>query len=180
MGKKLKRLLVIEDDPNHLADAKSVFGDVEGLDVLYAEDGKQARKAFGVSNFTSLYGLQDIVDGVITDLFFPLAPGEFRVEAVNEGPNGLIIGALCQRAGIPYVICTSGYHHGSKYEWASQMSSAMAGDAPIFVDCDPGRGRDGETNYDGESPHKPWREAYEILKDLVEQQLEAPPVETGS
>jgi len=162
---KLERLLVVEDDSKYLADAKRIFENLKDLEVFYAENGAQVRKLLGVYNFGSLEGLQDVVDGVIIDLFFSLGPNEFK-EEVNSGPNGLIVGAFLRRAKIPYVLCTSGYHHGSKYEWANQMNIAM-GDAPL-IDYTPLPG----ASYEEESSHKNWYEVYRVLKQKCKEREE--------
>lgn len=214
--KELTRLLVIEDNPSHLAEARAFFSGVSGLETQYVETLHDALGEHGwggriyeegasndnpkwydrVSQFKKeegipvdssklteehiqriqAYGTQleeqgiprlivgertILVDGVITDLFFPMGR-RTRVEELDNAPNGLIVGATCQRVGVPYVICTAGYHHGRKYEWANQMNRAMG--APDMIDSyTPG-------NNEAEAEHKNWKSAFAMLKQIVEKQ----------
>jgi len=96
-----------------------------------------------------------LVDGVITDLFVPISNRGLR--EINEGPNGLVVAATCQRLKIPYIICTAGYHHGSKYNWANHMHRAMGG--PEMID---------NGGSESEAEHKDWKSAYKVLKEIVE------------
>jgi hypothetical protein len=213
MTNKLEHILVIEDTPSHLAEAKKFLETVRGLRTEYAITANEAigelgsggklyvaelgednprwyskmetfRKQNNLPKYPSPstdeqlraiqeYGRQletqgvprtigrkitPLVDGVITDLFFPM--GENLIAEINQGPSGLIVAATCQRLKIPYVICTAGYHHGSKYEWANLMHRAMGG--PEMIDCY------NSSNPNTEAKHKNWEAAYEALRKIVE------------
>jgi len=212
-NKKLERLLVIEDTPSHLKDAKRFFEAVQGLRTEYVTTANEAigerglggklyqrepsddnpewyakiKKFIRQQGFSDDYkkrteaqarrivtygdqleaqgiprtiggGITPLVDGVITDLFFPILGR--GIQGLDDAPNGLLVVATCKGVEIPCVICTAGYHHGRKYEWANLMNRAMGN--PDMVDCyTPG-------NNDAEGQHKNWKAAYETLKEIVE------------
>jgi len=152
-------LLVIENDEKHLADAKEIFESIDGLQTQYASDWMRAQQI--MFEWSTTLGLplnkdNPLVDGVITDLYFPMYI-EDPQEIYNDKPNGLIVAATCQNIDLPYVICTAGYHHGSKYEWANKMHRAMRG--PEMIDAS----RD-----EYEANQKNWKEAYDKLKKIIE------------
>jgi len=89
----------------------------------------------------------------ISDLFFPYAEGH------EQMANGLVVAATCQKYCLPFVICTAGYHHGTKYEFPNRVLRAMGSE---MVDCH----TDGQK--DAEGPHKNWQKAYTIVKELCE------------
>ena len=183
--KTLERILVIEDHPKHLEDAKRFFGSVDSLKTTYATSALEALgegnhrlgMLDGAETNDESYPENSVirpVDGVITDLFFPYMrirewnePAmKERLAVINEAPNGLLIAATCQKRGIPYVICTSGGHHGNKYEWANKMNRAMGG--PEMID----NFRPGDRYVAGlentEIEHKHWDLAFEALKKEFE------------
>lgn len=100
------KILIAEDNPKHITDAKQV-ADSLGVEVIVIQTATEAHNHI------------DSVDGVITDVYMPYAPG--RRHANNNQPCGLIVGALAQRAGIPFVFCTDGYHHGLKFDWINHL-----------------------------------------------------------
>ncbi|MCK4649822.1 hypothetical protein KAT36_01180 [Candidatus Pacearchaeota archaeon] len=158
---KLEKMLVIEDNENHLTDAKNFFNGIKEVDVHYATTFVEAEKFLGEYERNEKFK----VDGVITDLFFPI-DHEYRKE-INEGPNGLVVAATCQRVGMPYVICTAGWHHGHKNNWACYIHRAMNG--PEMIDG--GTYDRDESEYDytkgDEVDHKDWSEAYRTLKEII-------------
>ncbi len=176
MGKELRRMLVIEDSPEHMADARALFSAMEGLETSYASSWEEVNRfnrrpdqspndpvilenlLYSMPVYKTVGAeLVPIVDGVITDLFFPLESWDLGYEE----PNGLIAAAVCKDLGIPYVVCTAGYHHGRKYEWAHQMLlQGLRG--PKMVDCYD------RLDSEAEAPQKNWLAAYEKLKELVE------------
>ena len=147
--KKLEKILVVEDNPTHLADAKAFFEGVEGLEVFYARTFEQAE------GFIPRSG-ESRVDGVITDVFLPIGR-TYRGRSRDEDPIGLLVAAECHMQGIPFVFCTAGYHHGLKYNWINMMQRTMQW--PEMIDA----ARD-----DTEAEHKNWERAYEALKQTLE------------
>ena len=97
------------------------------------------------------------ITGVLTDLYFPAKPG-FRIG--DLAPLGLLVLMHCQSRGIPCIIVTAGYHHGTKYNQVNATLCQM-GMAPRMVDC-PEAG-------DGESQNKNWEEGLNRLLKLAEE-----------
>ncbi len=141
-------VLVVEDNPKHLADLVEMLH-VElprlpiKLDLLYAQDLEKATE------------LISSVDAVVTDVFFPEKAGG------SEAPNGTFIIEECLQSGKPVVWVTSTYHHGAKTndvsEWGRQHGLEM-------FDCSSTEagGRDGE------APRKPWKQAlYGLIYTVV-------------
>jgi len=113
-----KKILVIEDNQKHLADAKAFFADKSEYDVEYLVNGQQAidcLKSGGAKRYTY----------VITDLFMPLSEG-FPLEQ----PIGLGIFMMCKEQGVRCIINTSGYHHGQKYQWVYSLPGVNMVDSP--------------------------------------------------
>ena len=143
LEQKVRRILVIEDNPEHLADAKKYFATVTGVEVAYATDYVEFCKRLSDST-ARIYEerkakvkegekvdwptIQETVDGIISDIYFPydahyLEQGHCVKESLEDmttatTPQNLGIGIalICETAKIPYVLCTSGYHHGAKYQ----------------------------------------------------------------
>ncbi|MGB4076559.1 MAG: hypothetical protein WBK28_02545 [Minisyncoccia bacterium] len=100
------------------------------------------------------------IDGVITDLFMPHAPMSPWNE--SDQPCGLAVALCAERAGIPFVICTAGYHHGAKYDWICQLGRARGW--PAMVDVEP---TNSANRYHAEGPVKDWARAWESLEQQI-------------
>lgn len=107
-----KKILVIEDNQKHLADVKALFASKPEYEVTYLQDGHSAIK-FLNENFGKL-------DGVITDVMMP-----YNDRATAEQPIGFGIAMLCRELGLPCVMCTAGYHHGSRYQWICDLAENL-------------------------------------------------------
>jgi len=148
------RILVVEDNPAHMRVAVEII-ESAGHEVLQETDfvhGKEALRSLPQ------------VDGVITDLFIP--DGVFGKNGVSkeaDQPRGLGLVLVAKLCRIPCVICTAGYHHGSKYNWICNLSRDSSFDWLHLVDslADP-------EDYEIESQEKDWKRALNTLVRLVE------------
>ncbi len=145
----MKKILVVEDRPNHMKDALEFLSSIEGLEIFTATN---ASEASGII-------FNEDLDGVITDIFIPISSGKS-----SENPCGLIVAAQAKEKGIRCVLCTDQYHHGEKLEWLYQMFCALR--KPLNCGW-------GETIIDrGHNPHsskkKNWKAAYEDICGLYD------------
>lgn len=162
-NKKLEKILVVEDNPKHLADARAFFDKVEGVEVYYATAYDEAVENYIDENVRDenlgykLVKNTQRVDGVITDIYLPLG-ARFVGRKNDEDPVGLLVAAKCHMEDMPFVFCTAGYHHGVKYNWINMLQRTMHW--PEMIDV---------YSYDDEqeADQKPWDEAYTTLKELV-------------
>lgn len=67
---------------------------------------------------------QDVVtwDGVITDLHFPTIT-HGREKSEENDPHGIDILIICQKRGIPCVVCTDVHHHHSA--WIKRIAGRL-------------------------------------------------------
>jgi hypothetical protein len=139
------KILVIEDNEKHLNDAKAFFSGIVGLEVIYAEDYRKSKVSEKILE----------VDGVISDIFFPLAKGDNTWG--QEEPIGVSIMMRCREMKLPCILNTSGYHHGSRYQWICDLQRDLK--LPEIVDSSGDYFKDAET--------KNWKYAYEALTELI-------------
>lgn len=104
-------LLLIEDNPKHLADAKVLL-----------EDRVKVGAINGVDYATNLTEAEELLrtrkyDGIISDVFFPKEAGGI------EQQMGTTIGQYALDHKIPFVLVTSTHHHGYKTEPVNQWIS---------------------------------------------------------
>ena len=147
---ELNQVLVVEDTQKHQESAVRALGE------------------FSVNLFDNLRdflkGLEDVrkVGGkvwVLTDLFFPHRKGDNHGELA---PLGLLVMMKCQELGIPCVVVTAGYHHGSKYHQAtSALTSLRLWHDDHLVDHHDRDGSEAEAN------EKNWLGGLEKLKALA-------------
>ncbi|MFH1400672.1 MAG: response regulator [Nanoarchaeota archaeon] len=138
-----KRILVIEDSPQHLADARQVLDSKEGVEAVYATTYRQAR---------SILQQEPPVDGIITDIYFPYMDDEMYNQ---PEPIGVRVAVEAAKEGTPFVMCTAGYHHGKRYQWISELAWMQDWD---FVE--PAHHYDVEHD----APKKDWEQAYSTLE----------------
>ncbi len=145
--KNTLKILVIEDNSEHIADAKKMFAEMSAkvsvkLEIAYVEDYATAMKHI------------ESVDCVLTDVFFPLFLGG------DELPYGKQIVEYCLKAKKAVVWITSTYHHGSKTdplnEWGRRHGLEM-------YDC-----YDYTLGSEAKCKHKPWKKALLGLVCLIE------------
>lgn len=141
------RILVVEDNPEHMKAAVKTI-QAAGHEVIQATnfwDGKEILT-------------RTFFEAVITDLFIPA----FKEEKAADQPCGLGIALVAEKRGVPWIICTAGYHHGSKYNWICELGRYLGW--PEMADPQ-------DHNFQGaeevESPTKDWAWALESLKWLM-------------
>jgi hypothetical protein len=161
----MKKILIIEDDPKHLQDAKNFFSTVEGIEVTY-RDRYEYFTSMTRNNTPSLGDDFRKYDGVISDIYFPIYKGE------TVQPIGVSVMFQCKMMNIPCVLCTAGYHHGDDYQWINDMWSGLRNDTewknvPAMVDSMNGSDRLKEKGEKGEEvATKGWSKAWEVLQKL--------------
>ncbi|MFA6100148.1 MAG: hypothetical protein WC750_04745 [Patescibacteria group bacterium] len=145
------KMLIVEDNANHLADAKSLvtrISEAFGLEVRYASTLEEA---------TNLIEWAEVV---VSDLFFPQVRGgspdpvmprlSGSEELIAFAPqiSGVALAAKVLAAGKKVIFCTSTYHHGDKTRpgdfWARTHGVQM-----VDVDLD-------DDNPNGEAASKSW------------------------
>lgn len=155
MTEERKRILVIEDEEKHIADAKEFFKSVEGVKLMVRRTYEDAsylmtrRVGEGIENSGE-------VDGVICDTYFPLSRSD---EWSQPEAIGVRVATELSQVGIPFVLNTAGYHDDPRHKWISDMTYTQ--DWYLF-DCDPRRLRHGEI------ASKDWRNAWRKLEELME------------
>ncbi|MBI5391359.1 hypothetical protein HZB02_07780 [Candidatus Woesearchaeota archaeon] len=121
IGSGSLEMLIIEDTPKHLADAKSTASQCVGINFTFASTYEEAEQHLQQKRFHA----------VASDIFFPLKAGE---QPTSHG--ALNLGKLLDDAGTPFVYNTSGNHHGEQYEAfrdaRSNMGYKMAGNTYGF------------------------------------------------
>lgn len=141
------RILVVEDNPELMKAA------VAAIQAANAE-----HEVVQATNFLEACdGLLDWpgVDAVITDLF--ICDGSFV--AIKDEPNqprGLGVVLIAREKKVPCVVCTAGFHHGSKYNWICKIGREL--DWPEMVDQPLDL-----YNFETESQSKDWEKALETL-----------------
>ena len=160
----MKKILVIEDDPKHLQDAKDFFSKIDGVEVTY-QTSYEPFNDLTRHNTPELSDSFEYYDGVISDIYFPEMSGK------ETYPIGVSVMVQCKVLNVPCVLCTSGYHHGEHYQWICDMQRDLerAGwDIPSMVDSCHVDGDSTET----EGPEgkvvssKGWERAWKVLKTL--------------
>jgi len=142
MNKENNSVLLVEDNPKHMADAKRVL---DKFGIMYDPVSNLA-DALG---FFKEYGTY----GVLSDVFFPLS------EAGVERPSGVILCEYALEQRIPIVLCTSMYHHGPKISPINRYARKQG--IPL-VDSEDVEG-------DEEAEVKDWDKA--VLELLVQQAI---------
>jgi len=108
----MKKILVIEDDPEQKKIAREVIESAKHY-CYVAEDLHEAMLLLtggDILDSKRSHEAEVKWDGVITDIHFPLITGSKGPDGKAE-PRGVEIMALCQKMGIPCVVCTDMDHH---------------------------------------------------------------------
>lgn len=172
MENKTLEILIVEDNPKHLADAKA-FMDAKiaagvPVKVDYATNLKEALQCIDGKAY----------DGIICDIFFPsggtaedekqakwkagyeiLGKEDIRVWQLyiySDGPLGVIV-AEKVKDKIPLVFCTDTHHHGKKTEPINQYT----GGCGMIVDSEKCENWDGDLQ--SQIAEKNWQQAYECI-----------------
>lgn len=145
------KLLIIEDDPKHFADANAFFFDREGIDELVVV------KTFSDSLLHikgSDYYKIKAADAVISDIHFP--------EMLPSGeplPIGVAVMVLCQQLHTPCILNTDSYHHSEQLNWICDLGRELGW--PVIVDCG--------VHADIRIATKHWGSAWGWLQELLAQ-----------
>ena len=144
------KILVVEDNPEHMKAAVVAIQAVghEAVQATNLLEGDRRLIGYGIA-------------GVITDLFIPDGVVGATVDEADQ-PRGLGIMLRARREGIPCIICTEGYHHGSKYNWICSLGRDFGW--PEIVDSIASDGDDNEA----ESQSKNWQEALDTLLEMID------------
>jgi len=142
-------LLIVEDNPKHMADLKIV------LEQELPKWPIQMNTTWTTTLEDACYGLQR-ADIVMSDVFFPTGSGG------REAPNGQNVAAEALAAGKPIVLVTSTYHHGDRtesiHEWCLENKVTL-------FDCY-------SLNRNAEAAEKPWKRAlYGLLVVATAQEM---------
>lgn len=152
----LEHILIVEDNPKHVEDARAFFSSIPGLKVEYARTFSEAEKFLG-----GPWGCEEpTVQGVITDLYLPIGR-DYIGKKGDEDPIGALIAARCQQKNLPFILCTAGYHHGVKYNWICMLQRELGW--PEIIDGGQSRSASNE-----ESSVKQWNQAYQALRQAAE------------
>lgn len=142
------RILIFEDNVDHMRDAVAAC-EAAGLSIAVFSNLEDALMCFGRNENPNGRGFA----GVVSDIYMP--------ERFQEGsplvPAGVPIALAAEALGIPFVHCTSGYHHGDQYNWICDLARARGW--PAMVDVFP----------ESESRGKDWPRAIRVLLELVAQ-----------
>lgn len=156
---KKYRILVVEDNQKHLNDAIRVAKRM-GIELITATDATGDNYMEGIIPLMAKWDgeaeeWQPLIDGVVTDIFMPLSQKSPRFNH-DKNPCGLIVAAWAHKLNIPFVFCSSIYHHSIKMEWVHKFVGAMGW--PHIVDMYP---EDGDN--ESETDTKDWKTAFEKI-----------------
>lgn len=96
------RILLIEDNPKHLDDARRYVQGLAGCTVDFATTLAEAMELLAVNSY----------DSAISDVFFPAEAGA----SADTCENAIAISATLVEMGIHHVFNTAGNHHGKKFQ----------------------------------------------------------------
>ncbi len=149
----MRRILVIEDSPEHMEDAKRFFSG-KSVEVVYAstyiEAGRRLDRQYDESG-----QMKTSIDGVISDIYFPLTSQE---PWTQPEPIGVLVAVELSKEGIPFVLNTAGFHHGARYEWINILARGH-GWALADASRDPRK----------EADSKRWDIAYKALEEKMKE-----------
>jgi len=147
------RILIVEDEDSHLGDAIKMMW---ANNVSYTVE-RNSNDALRVLRDNEA-GTVSKIHGVITDIFMP--PSEKSPWNDPSLPCGLAVALEAERLGLPFVICTSGYHHGARYDWICSIGRRRGW--PEIVDQ-----VDQNDPYHTEALMKDWQRALDELKKII-------------
>ncbi len=158
----MKKILVIENDPEEMERAKTFLEGIEGVEGVYAKDFEEASYYLGVDGFCPDRVPLTVpqVDAVLSDILFPLVQeGYFEDRYIGDDePIGVSIMMICQKQNIPCILVSSEFHHGPRLQWITALIRAL--EFPEIVG--------GTTSaLRGVKEPKKWDDALEKLKELM-------------
>lgn len=137
------KILVIEDTEKHIREAKDFFKNKQDTNLVFAKTFEDAERHL----------VKGQVDGVISDIFFPLRKSP---PWSQEEPIGVAVMILCRERNIPCILNTAGYHHGSRYQWICELQQELH--LPGIIDAS------GDSY--AEADTKNWEGAYNALCEI--------------
>jgi CheY-like chemotaxis protein len=154
------RVLLVEDNIDHRQDAVAALKDA-GVDFEIACNLEEALERLDHVRTLGYCRL----DGVLSDIFIPDcgAPGRVVV------PGGVSVALRAEELGIPFIFCTSGYHHGDQFHWICMLGRQRRW--PEMIDRIPPSitlRKAGHPPSNGNGS-KNWRRAIEVLQTLIEE-----------
>ncbi len=153
------KILVIEDQEKHLADAKEFFAGIQGYEFFFATSlldvvNLGSRQTDYVGNGEDLPNILSSFDGVITDYHF--AVGDRSNGGMDSHrPIGMMIMLTAFLLGIPAIGVTDKDHHQSHLQWFTSFYKTFPMQERRFM-------RD-ICNLD-EDGRKKWGSAWELIK----------------
>jgi hypothetical protein len=141
-------IILIEDELEHLRDAVAAC-EAAGVTVRVLTNLRDALQSINwIREDSPIHWA-----GIISDIYMP----EGLYQAGPIVPGGVPIALAAEALGIPFVHCTSGYHHGDQYNWICDLARARGW--PAMVDVFP----------ESESKGKDWPRAIRVLLELIAQ-----------
>lgn len=171
-GRLMAKILIFEDGEKHRGDAKRVLeaaGHVvvfeTSLDNLWRY---KPSKEYDRTSDTYVPAPAEVqVDGVITDIHFPYRGYKERGTSQDytdaNCPTGLSVAIQCDKLGIPFVLCTDGYHHGNKLQWIHELVGVVGWDMAEGV-----YDKSVSDGYTQSYPSKDWAGALDKLMKRIE------------
>ena len=121
------KIIVVEDNKKHALEACDFF-EGKGYQISCPSKfepvlGESLSLVHCLEDFeairSQLEGTSGEV-GVLTDLYFPVRNPFVSPTSGELAPLGLIVMMVCKELGVPCVLVTAGFHHGSRYEEPTQ------------------------------------------------------------
>lgn len=153
------KIAIFEDNYKHMEEAEEMAKEL-GIEVETRYEVDSLDRMWGIFEYDK--EKKDYVaevDGIISDIYLPARYSGGLPSTSADYPCGLIIAAQAFRRGIPFVFCTSGYHHGTKYQWVNEIIRAMGW--PEMVDD--------LTVGNGDAKHKNWKRAFEAVIKFIKE-----------
>ncbi len=182
--KKPLELLVVEDKPHHLKDAREFFDERiaigVNINVDYATTYEEAKQRLEEKRYA----------GILTDIFFPSRIkgqnkneilSELEKSSMNEGiaekydklfndekPNGVLIVKYAKDNNISVRMITDTYHHGQKTEPINRLHGIIMIDRGL----DDPNFKDTQECYNKEWNSKNWKQGYvSLIEEIHKKEL---------
>lgn len=147
----MAKILIIEDEFWREQDAKKFFESRPDVEVIYASNYSDASRVMFDSDKETYQRIKGNIDGVISDIFFPLTP---YPQWNRPEPIGVMVAVELSQFGIPFVLNIAGYLHKRRYEWINQLAR---GQGWKIID----------TGWEHDTDSKNWERAYQSLEEKM-------------
>ncbi|MEO6536699.1 MAG: hypothetical protein ABIT47_03310 [Candidatus Paceibacterota bacterium] len=145
------RILIFEDTVDHIRDAVAAC-ESAGVSVSVSTNLQEAMDCFEGEE----PGKMRPWAGIISDIYMPeMGFGNQSISPLV--PGGVPVALAAEALGVPFVHCTSGYHHGDQYNWICDLGRQRGW--PQMVDVPSER----------EGGSKDWPKAIQVLLGLIAQ-----------